>query len=48
VVGRVVNAECRDEFVKQGQFDISQAKPTMHIAGRRFAVAEKIIQPKTQ
>lgn len=48
VVGEVVNVECRDEFLRQGQFDVSRAKPIMHIAGRRFAVAEKIIKPKTQ
>lgn len=46
VVGRVVNAECKDEFLKQGKFDIPYAKPLMHIGGRRFSVAERIIRPR--
>ena len=45
VVGRVVNAECKDEFLRQGQFDVSQVKPVMHIRGRRFIAAERIVQP---
>ncbi len=48
VVGKVVNAECKDEFFGQGQFDVSQAKPVMHIRGRRFAVVERTTQPKVQ
>ncbi|MDY6862494.1 MAG: flavin reductase family protein [Thermodesulfobacteriota bacterium] len=44
VVGRVVYAEGKDEFIKDEQFDISKARPIMHIRSRRFAVAEKIIQ----
>jgi len=48
VVGKVVNAEYKDEFVKQGRFDISQARPLMHIGGRRFSFAEKTIEPKGQ
>lgn len=48
VVGKVVNVECKDEFLQQGQFNIPRAKPVMHISGRRFAVAERTIQPKVQ
>jgi len=48
VVGKVVNVECKDEFRSRGQFDISRAKPLMHIGGRRFAVAEREIQPEAQ
>jgi len=46
VVGRVVHAECKDEFARKGEFDISRAKPVMHIRGKRFAVAERVVQVK--
>jgi flavin reductase (DIM6/NTAB) family NADH-FMN oxidoreductase RutF len=46
VVGRVVHAECRDEFADKDKFDISKAKPVMHVRGRRFVVAEKVVQAK--
>lgn len=46
VVGKVLYVECKDESSKQGRFDVSGAKPVMHISGRRFAVAERTIQPK--
>lgn len=46
VVGRVVHAECKDEFVKKGEFDVSRAKPVMHIRGNRFAVGERMVQAK--
>jgi flavin reductase (DIM6/NTAB) family NADH-FMN oxidoreductase RutF len=48
VVGKVVNVECKDEFFREGQFGISSAKPLMYIGGRRFAIAERTIQPKTE
>lgn len=44
VVGKVVSVECKDEFMKQNEFDISKAKPVMHIRGRRFVAAERIIR----
>ncbi len=43
VVGRVVHAECKDEFMAKGEFDVSKAKPVMHIRGRRFVVAERVV-----
>jgi len=46
VVGRVVHAECKDEFMVQGQFDVSRAKPVMHIRGKRFVAAERVVQAK--
>lgn len=46
VIGRVVSVECRNEFLKQSKFDIPHAKPLMHIGGRRFSVAERIVQPR--
>lgn len=46
VVGRVVHAECKDDFADKDKFDVSRAKPLMHIRGRRFAVAERIVQVK--
>jgi flavin reductase (DIM6/NTAB) family NADH-FMN oxidoreductase RutF len=48
VVGRVANVECRGEFFSQGEFDVFRAKPVMQIGGRRFAVAERVIQPTVQ
>ena len=48
VVGRVVHAECKDEFMKEEQFDVARAKPVMHIRGKRFGVIEKTVQPKAQ
>jgi len=46
VVGRVVHAECKDEFMSKGEFDISRAKPLMHIRGRRFAAPQQVIRAK--
>jgi len=46
VVGRVVHAECRDEFMVKGEFDVPKAKPVMHIRGRRFVAAERVVQAK--
>ena len=42
----MVHAECRDEFADKDKFDISKAKPVMHVRGRRFVVAEKVVQAK--
>lgn len=44
VVGRVIHVECKDEYLKDGEFDVSGAKPVMHIRGRRFVVAERIVR----
>jgi hypothetical protein len=30
----------------KGEFDVSKAKPVMHIRGRRFVVAEKLVTIK--
>jgi flavin reductase (DIM6/NTAB) family NADH-FMN oxidoreductase RutF len=46
VVGRVVHAECRDEFITGGEFDVARAKPVMHVRGRRFVAAERVIRAK--
>jgi flavin reductase (DIM6/NTAB) family NADH-FMN oxidoreductase RutF len=46
VIGRVVYAECKDEFSEQGQFNVSRAKPVMHIRGKRFVAAERVIQAR--
>ena len=42
VVGKVVHAESKDEFIKDGEFDISKVKPLLHIRGRRFVAANEI------
>jgi flavin reductase (DIM6/NTAB) family NADH-FMN oxidoreductase RutF len=44
VIGKVVCAEGKDDFMKDGQFDILKAKPVMHITSKRFAVAERIVK----
>jgi flavin reductase (DIM6/NTAB) family NADH-FMN oxidoreductase RutF len=44
VVGRVVHAEAKDEFTKDGEFDVSAAKPVMHVRGKRFVAAERIVR----
>ena len=44
VVGRVVEVECRDECLERAKLNLSQAKPLMHLAGRRFAVAERLVR----
>ena len=46
VVGKVVYAECRDDVFRSNRFDISLAKPVMHIRRTRFAVAERVIEPQ--
>src|SRR4030042_2427992 len=48
VVGRVVHAECKDEFMLKTEFDISKAKPAMHIKGKRFAVGERGVTVKVE
>ena len=44
VVGRVVHAECRDEFMEGAQFNVSKARPVMHVRGRRFVAAERVVE----
>jgi len=44
VIGRVVHAECKDEFIDGDRFSVSRAKPVMHVKGRRFVVAERVIE----
>ena len=46
VVGRVVHAECKDEFMAKNEFDVTKAKPLMHIRGKRFAVPDRVVQVK--
>ena len=48
VVGKVVHAECRDEFFKEGQFDVSQAKPVTHIWDSRFVIPGRTTEPTNQ
>ena len=47
VVGQVVHAECKDEYTKEGTFDIAKTKPLMHIRGKRFATSDRVIQVET-
>jgi len=43
VVGRVLYVGCHDEFMKAGQLDIARAKTVMHIRGKRFVIAERLV-----
>jgi len=44
VIGRVVHAECKDEFTARERFDVAKARPVMHVKGRRFVVAETVVE----
>ncbi len=46
VVARVLNAACKAEIIKGDQFEPACAKPVMHIRGKRFAVAERVVVSK--
>ncbi len=48
VVGSVVHAECKDEFVKGDQYDVAGAKPLLHIRGRRFVPADSEVLVKEE
>jgi flavin reductase (DIM6/NTAB) family NADH-FMN oxidoreductase RutF len=43
VIGRVLYVGCHDELMKAGQIDIARAKTVMHIRGKRFIVAERLV-----
>ena len=44
VIGRVVHAECKDEYMDQRELNVSKAKPVMHIRGKRFVSAERLVR----
>ena len=44
VIGRVVHAECKDEFSEHQMFDVAKARPVLHVKGRRFVPAERVIE----
>jgi flavin reductase (DIM6/NTAB) family NADH-FMN oxidoreductase RutF len=46
IVGRVLHAGCHDDLMKGEQFDVARAKPVMHIRGKRFVAAERIVTVK--
>jgi flavin reductase (DIM6/NTAB) family NADH-FMN oxidoreductase RutF len=46
IVGRVLHAGCHDELMKGEQFDVARAKTVMHIRGKRFVAAERIVTAK--
>jgi len=43
VIGKIVKAEVKDEFMKDGAFDLAGAKPLLHVTGTNFALAERIV-----
>lgn len=44
IVGKVLRAFVKDEFVKEGRPNIIDAKPLMHVSGKEFAIAEKTLR----
>jgi flavin reductase (DIM6/NTAB) family NADH-FMN oxidoreductase RutF len=48
VVGEVLYAWVKDEALSEGEFDLSQAKPLMHITKRKFAVPTETLEPKVK
>lgn len=46
VVGKVMNAEVKEAFIEGDKFNVSQAKPIMHISERRFVAAERIVHAR--
>jgi flavin reductase (DIM6/NTAB) family NADH-FMN oxidoreductase RutF len=43
VVGRIVEAEVKDEYMKKdGSFDVEKAKVLMHVGGRQFSTPKSI------
>lgn len=44
VVGRIVRADVRDEFMKEERLDHALARPLLHISSKNFMVAEKNIK----
>jgi flavin reductase (DIM6/NTAB) family NADH-FMN oxidoreductase RutF len=46
VVGRVLHVGCHDDLMRGEQFDVARAKPVMHIRGKRFVAAERIVTVK--
>jgi len=47
VVGKVVHAECRDEYASENTFDVAKAKPLLHIRGKGFAAPDRVREVKT-
>ncbi len=43
VIGKIVKAEAKDEFMKDGSFDLAAARPLLHVTGTNFALAERFI-----
>jgi flavin reductase (DIM6/NTAB) family NADH-FMN oxidoreductase RutF len=48
VVGEVLYASAKDEVFKEGEFNLHQAKPLMHITKRKFAVSRETLEPKVK
>ena len=46
VIGRVVHAEGKDEFMEDKEFNVSKAKPVLHVRGKRFIAAERLVRVK--
>ena len=40
----VLFSTCKDELIKKGEFNIPEAKPLMHLRGKGFVVAERVIE----
>ena len=45
IVGEVLRTEVRDEYFSGSKYNVSEAKPLMHIAEKEFALPGKIVRP---
>jgi len=49
IVGHVVNVEARDEFVMEDSgFNITAAKPLLHVGGHNFTIGERRVVAKAK
>ena len=46
IVGKILQADIRDEYLSGGKYLITQANPLMHIGGSEFGLLGKVIKAK--
>ncbi len=46
IVGRVLQADVRNDYYSGGKYLITQANPLMHIGGKEFGLLGKVIKAK--
>ncbi|MDO8886105.1 flavin reductase family protein [Candidatus Oleimmundimicrobium sp.] len=43
VIGRIVDVEVKDIFWREEKLDVPKAKPLLHVTGKDFVVAERVV-----